>query len=335
MGTDALKVARTGVMRRSPLRGFDAFMTDHPSRNRNLRLDLLALGLLALVVFLALSLVTYSPADPVIELASPLNQLYHPDVLVYPQNETVQNVCGHWGALVASMLFTGLGLGAYYLVVSLVTLDVLLLMRREVDTPLVRTFGWCMSLAGLTTIAALAVPNWSPGPVIGSGGYLGALGAGLLEMRFATIGALVLSTGLVMGGLLLATEYALVHVISTVLDLTMASLASGKALLPIRRRTSAAAGTNVTTDLAVRIGGVVMEGSDEDEAEDEEAEERGAGRRRSRRERGGGVGDERCGGRTGAGCARRRQDGRRLHLRAPCEEPPEQERAAAGDAEPG
>jgi hypothetical protein len=85
LGTDALKVARTGVMRRSPLRGFDAFMTDHPSRNRNLRLDLLALGLLALAVFLALSLLTYSPADPVIELASPLNQLFHPDVLVYPQ----------------------------------------------------------------------------------------------------------------------------------------------------------------------------------------------------------------------------------------------------------
>ncbi len=274
MGTDALKVARTGVIAPVSARGFDAFMTDHPSRNRNLRLDLLALGLLALVVFLALSLLTYSPADPVIELASPLNQLYHPDTLVYPQNETVQNVCGHWGALVASMLFTGLGLGAYYLVTSLATMDVLLLMRREIDTPVVRTFGWCMSLVGLTTIASLAVPSWSPGPVIGSGGYLGALGAGLLEMRFATIGALVLSTGLVLGGLLLATEYALVHVISTALDLTMAGMASGRALLPVRRRAEATDDLGSGSDLAVRIGGVVMdEDEDEEEDENEDAED--------------------------------------------------------------
>ena len=272
MGTDALKVARTGVIAPVSARGFDAFMTDHPSRNRNLRLDLLALGLLALVVFLALSLLTYSPADPVIELASPLNQLYHPDILVYPQNETVQNVCGHWGALVASMLFTGLGLGAYYLVVSLAILDVLLLMRREIDTPVVRAFGWCMSLIGLTTIASLAVPSWSPGPVIGSGGYLGALGAGLLAMRFATIGALVLSTGLVMGGLLLATEYTLVHVISTVLDLTMAGMASGRALLPVRRKTQAASDVGAGSDLAVRIGGVVMDESDEEDEEEEDDE---------------------------------------------------------------
>ena len=163
---------------------------------------------------------------------APLNNLYQPDVLVLPQNATVENACGQWGALVASMLLTGLGLVQYYFVVSLGTLDALLLLRREIDAPVVRAFGWCASLLGLTTIAALAVPHWSPGPVIGSGGYLGALGAGLLEMHFATIGALILSTGLVLGGLLLSTDYALMHVASTVLDITVAGLASGRAMLP-------------------------------------------------------------------------------------------------------
>ena len=83
-------------------------MTDHG--NRNLRLDLLALGLLAVVVFLTLALLTYRPADPLVELVAPLNSLYQPDILVLPQNATVENACGKWGALAASILLTGLGL---------------------------------------------------------------------------------------------------------------------------------------------------------------------------------------------------------------------------------
>ena len=67
-------------------------------------------------------------------------------------------------------------------------------------------------LIGITTMAAIVVPNWSPGPVIGSGGYIGALGAGLLEMHFATVGSLILATSLILGGLLLSTDYALMHV---------------------------------------------------------------------------------------------------------------------------
>ena len=42
------------------------------------------------------------------------------------RTETVQNACGKWGSLLASMLLTGLGIGAYYLVISLGTLDALL-----------------------------------------------------------------------------------------------------------------------------------------------------------------------------------------------------------------
>ncbi len=72
-------------------------MTD----NRNLKLDVFALGLLALVVFLTLALLTYSPADPVVELVAPLNNLYRPDVLVYPQNAMIENACGKWGSLVS------------------------------------------------------------------------------------------------------------------------------------------------------------------------------------------------------------------------------------------
>ncbi len=62
------------------------------------------------------------------------------------------NACGRSGALVSRLLFTALGLGAYYLLVSLAVLDAVLLARRTVDQPLLRLAGWLLSLVGLTTL---------------------------------------------------------------------------------------------------------------------------------------------------------------------------------------
>ena len=46
---------------------------------RDVRVDVFALGLLVLVVFLSCALLSYDPADPVLELVYTLNQLYQPD----------------------------------------------------------------------------------------------------------------------------------------------------------------------------------------------------------------------------------------------------------------
>ena len=162
--------------------------------NRNLKMDLLALGLLGLAVFLARALVSYDPADP-------------PSKLVFPERAQVLNVCGRSGAFASRMLLNGLGLGAYYLVVSLGLFDAVLLARRPITQPVVRTFGWMVSLVGFSVLAAMAVPQWSPGPVIGSGGYLGAAGRGLLEMHFASVGGYILIVSMIVGGTLLCTDY--------------------------------------------------------------------------------------------------------------------------------
>ena len=66
------------------------------TEKRNLRLDLIALALLAVFIFMALALLTYSPADPVTELVAPFDRLYHPDVLVHPQNPTVLGFNSPW-----------------------------------------------------------------------------------------------------------------------------------------------------------------------------------------------------------------------------------------------
>lgn len=165
---------------------------------RDLKIDLLALGLLALTVFLAAGLFSYDPSDP-------------PSEVVYPAAETISNLCGRSGALVSHTLFTAFGLGAYYALASLAFLTAVLLARHEITEPILRLCGWLLSLTAICTFAQLAVPDLSPGPVIGAGGYLGALGRGLLEMHFASVGAYILVVASIAVGLFLATDYVLLR----------------------------------------------------------------------------------------------------------------------------
>src|SRR6185295_14394039 len=143
---------------------------------RSLKLDLAALALLALVVFLGLALATYHPADA-------------PGASVYPLHAQPHNACGRSGAILAHFLYTGLGLGAYYLVLSMAAFDGVLLLRRTISDPMLRGIGWLASLVGLDALLAMARPGLLPGPVIGPGGYLGATGHGLLSMHFANAGS--------------------------------------------------------------------------------------------------------------------------------------------------
>ncbi|MFO7907043.1 MAG: DNA translocase FtsK 4TM domain-containing protein, partial [Pirellulaceae bacterium] len=241
------------------------------TQKRNLKLDLTAIALLAVVVFLTLALLSYSPADPVMQLITPLDQLFQPDTLVYPENPKVQNVCGPLGALVANVMFTGVGVGAYYLAMSLAVLDALLLMRRHIDAPVIRAIGWAASLIGLTVAAAIVTPGFSPGPVIGSGGYLGALGAGLLEMQFATVGSLILATSLIMGGLLMSTDYALIQLGHVAASATARGVSRGRSLVSVRRAGKAPDKSSDLSeeDVSIRISGMDVEGEDEELDEDD------------------------------------------------------------------
>ncbi len=166
--------------------------------DRNVKADLLALGLLALTIFLAASLLSFHPADP-------------PSTLVHPPGAEVQNLCGRSGAVVAWVLFEALGVGAYYLLASLAALDVVLLARRPLGQPVLRAAGWLVSLAGISTLAAMALGPLGPGPVIGAGGYLGATGRGLLEPYFARVGAYIFTLSTILAGLLLCSDYLVVR----------------------------------------------------------------------------------------------------------------------------
>jgi hypothetical protein len=123
---------------------------------RSLYRDLFALALVAVVIFLALALASYDPADPVAIPVAPLHLLHQPLGLVHPPHLHVGNVCGYWGALAAEALFTWFGVGAYYTVFSLgARLPALGARDRSTRAHT----GWLATLAGITTIAAIAFPT--------------------------------------------------------------------------------------------------------------------------------------------------------------------------------
>ncbi len=162
--------------------------------DRSPKFDALAIVLAAVTLLLVLALGTYDRYDP-------------PSQLVWPPNAEVRNAAGRVGATVAHTLLEMMGVGAYYLVGSLGVLAGFVGMRRTIDQPVLRTVGWALSLVGVSTLGALALKGWSPGPIIGAGGYLGAMGRAWLESNFATAGAFLFALSVLLAGLLLCTDY--------------------------------------------------------------------------------------------------------------------------------
>jgi DNA segregation ATPase FtsK/SpoIIIE, S-DNA-T family len=247
--------------------------------NRNLKIDLVALVLLSLTIYLGVALTTYDIADPVADHIGPLALLYQPDMLAYPQNNRIQNAGGRWGALIADILLSGVGWGAFVVLASLGLLTFSLLRQQPINEPVQRGIGWCMALFGGTTLLTKIAPGLSPGPVIGSGGYLGKLGEVLLETHFATTGGLILATCVTLAGIMLSTDYTLLKIVLQFLGVMSAGAEAVKTRLPRRTVANAKGAKERRDDLppppasnpndpyAVRIHGKHME--TEDLADDE------------------------------------------------------------------
>ncbi|MEE2675988.1 MAG: DNA translocase FtsK [Planctomycetota bacterium] len=186
---------------------------------RDIKRDLLALTLCAGSVFLATALLTYHPNDPIGDLIPPFNHLYQADLIEYPESTYIQNACGKLGALAADIVFGLLGFGAFYVVGSFVIVDIAMLRRKSFDAPAIRLAGWIISLCGVCTCLSLTIPAFTPGPVMGSGGMLGASFSTFLQGSFATTGGLIFALSLIFGGLMLATDYMVVSWVARTLKL--------------------------------------------------------------------------------------------------------------------
>ena len=223
---------------------------------RSPKFDVVALVMLAVTTFMAMSLMSYEPTDP-------------PGHVVWPARGGVQNICGHAGAHTAHTLLEMLGLGAYYVVASLGVVTTLLMVRREVDQPVLRTMGWGLSLVGMATLAALLLPYWSPGPVVGAGGYLGAMGKTWLVTNFAAAGALLITCCLILAGWLLSTDYFMFNAAAATAVASGATLgAAGRLGQVARRRLS-----GLRTDLDTVPAELADNQTADEEADELEADE--------------------------------------------------------------
>jgi S-DNA-T family DNA segregation ATPase FtsK/SpoIIIE len=173
---------------------------------RRLRTDLLALCLLALCVGLALCLWSYDPVDP-------------PGRIVFPARQAPLNVCGPYGAQTAYYLHSTLGFGSFFLVFSLLMMDLRLFVRNGPTDHLVRLFGVGLGLSGVCMLLQRFASDLSAANIVGSGGYAGALGLALLEKYFSAEGITIIIATCVAAGLLIAGELSLVWLAFAILFL--------------------------------------------------------------------------------------------------------------------
>lgn len=184
---------------------------------RHLNRDLFSLGLLALVILLAISLVTYDPADSVQQATGWMGDWYQSDQLVYPANDRIANACGRLGAIVSDSMFSALGYGAFYFVGCLGLLCYWLLSGHYQEYLFGRGLGWIISLVGITTLASILCPSVSPGPLTGSGGFVGLMTSTFLLQHFAIVGSIIVAVGATLIGMMMWTDYALLRMATVLL----------------------------------------------------------------------------------------------------------------------
>eukprot|EP00913_Durusdinium_trenchii_P023291 g21869.t1 len=159
-----------------------------------------------------LSLVSYDPADP-------------PSSLIYPMRAEVMNLCGTRGAELAHYARSGFGIGAYFLLFTLVAADIRLFRRDAPGDFAFRFIGVGLSVAGLCVALQLLLPGIGQGPVVGSGGYLGVTGVTWLEDQFSMTGTLLLCGTVFLAGLILSGE---IVILTAALSAVVAPLRIGK-----------------------------------------------------------------------------------------------------------
>ena len=143
------------------------------------RNDVLALGLLALVVFVGLSFLSYDPGDP-------------PSNLVFPVRSTAINICGSTGAAIAWYGRQFLGAGVWIVLAAMIAWDVALFSRELPRRNWLAIGGTGLFVLFACTAVHLMLPSFDFGSMYGSGGMLGAwMGIGL-KSAFSTTGIFLL-----------------------------------------------------------------------------------------------------------------------------------------------
>ncbi|QDT11515.1 DNA translocase FtsK [Planctomycetes bacterium K23_9] len=173
--------------------------------------DVSAIILVAITLMTTVSVVTRNPADPVESPVWPISAFYTPDQVVYPASETITNGCGYWGALLSSALFDAFGMSTALLIAAGGGIATALLIRGQINAPVLRSLGGTIVVLAFSTASGMFPAAIEGMPVVGAGGYLGAMSSTFLLDHFAPVGAWILTAMTMTVGLLLTTDYAMLY----------------------------------------------------------------------------------------------------------------------------
>lgn len=181
------------------------------------RNDVLALGLLALVVFVGLSFLSYDPADP-------------PSDLVFPARQTPINICGTTGATIAYYAKQLLGAGVWMALAALVAWDVSLFSREIPRRNWLAVAGTLLLVVSTCAALQVVMPQLQSDSIYGSGGVIGAWTGVLLQDAFSGVGVIILLACGFLSGWMLSPLWS---VASPGVKLASLPLSAGSGLLSV------------------------------------------------------------------------------------------------------
>ncbi|MGI9468232.1 MAG: DNA translocase FtsK 4TM domain-containing protein, partial [Rubripirellula sp.] len=209
-------------------------------RKPNLVRDVCALVLIAFTLIVTVSLVTHNAADPLDTPIWPISEFYTPDATIFPPNATITNACGYWGALLSSLLLDALGVASAIVIGALGGVATALIMRGNLNAPVLRSLGGTIIVIAVATGGAMLPLQASGLPVVGGGGFLGAMTSTWLLEHFAPAGAWILTLTLFLVGTLMTSDYALLYASKRILKeghkVSKSGLKRAASALPAPRR---------------------------------------------------------------------------------------------------
>ena len=172
--------------------------------------EAVGLMLLSLALLLVLSLFSYHPMDP------SLNVSRHP-----VSQDSVHNFIGEFGSILADLLLTAFGYASFLFPVMFSIFGWKWLRSHNINTPAVKVFGMLCLAASGCLLLALAFPypvtvGWSiqAGEIVGTGGahkaggLIGDLLAEWFQGRFNWAGACIVGFMIFMASLFVATRFS-------------------------------------------------------------------------------------------------------------------------------
>jgi len=170
---------------------------------RSVSVPLIGVLFCATGICIAVSLLSYSPADP-------------PEFQCFPQSAMIHNWLGLPGAILAAVLLIPLGYAAYLLIVPLELYGIRCLryaepLHRTFDQPVMQCCGFLLAGIGFAGMFVF-LPDWViklPCPSIGPGGYSGTILTAFLQPNVATAGTVIFLTSMIFAGFVLISDQTL------------------------------------------------------------------------------------------------------------------------------